>query len=502
MYDVAIIGGGINGCGCAADASLRGLSVFLCEQGDIASQTSSRSSQFIHGGLRYLEHYDLTLVKKALDEQQILMNVAPHLVHPLPFVLPCDPNGRPQWLLQAGLFLYDHLSHTNELPHRKHLYRQEHETYFEPLNHSIKESFLFYDCITNDARLTLVNALQAQQHQAHIETHTTLIDAKIKNNCWELLLESAFKGTYTIQAKAVINAAGPWIQPVGALLQIPLEHHVSLVKGSHLVVHKLYEGDHAYLLQSPDQRIIFVIPYYGYSLVGTTDVPYDKDLKDVSIEPEEITYLSSILQHAFKKPLNPADVITSWSGVRTLISPKNPSSQAQASTLSRDYEIHFSHDPAPAVTIYGGKITTYRQLAQQAIDTLQIIFPNLSSSKTQYTRLPGSDFVQKTFLAYQRDIRERYHWLEEDILTHYLRTYGTLTNKILQNCHAMDDLGLKFTSILYQREVDYLIQHEWSTCLEDILWRRTKLGLCFDAEDDANLMNYLSNHSRLNHNKK
>lgn len=498
IYDVAIIGGGINGCGCAADAALRGLSVFLCEQGDIASQTSSRSSQLIHGGLRYLEHYDLALVKKALDEQQVLMNVAPHLVHPLPFVLPCDPTGRPQWLLQAGLFLYDHLSQANELPHRKHLYRQAHASYFIPLKETIQESFLFYDCKTNDARLTLVNALQAHQHQAHIATHTMLINAKIKGTHWELTLKSALKGTYIIQAKAVINAAGPWIQPVSDILQTSLQHHVSLVKGSHLVVHKLYEGEHAYLLQSPDQRIIFVIPFHGYSLIGTTDVPYEGDLNHLSMSPEEISYLANMIEHTFKKPINPADIITNWSGVRTLISPKNPASQAQAAALSRDYEIIFNHEPAPVVTIYGGKITTYRQLAQQAVDTLSAIFPNLASSKTQFTSLPGANFHQKTFAAYQQDARDRYHWVEEDILNHYLHTYGTLIDKILQNCHAMADLGLRFTPILYQKEVDYLIQHEWATCVEDILWRRTKLGLSIEAEDYRKLMGYLHSHSEAN----
>lgn len=485
-YDVAIIGGGINGCGCAAEAAMRGLSVFLCEQGDIASQTSSRSSQLIHGGLRYLEHYDIALVKKALNEQQILMDIAPHLVHPLPFILPCDPQGRSPWLLRAGLFLYDHLSNTNSLPNSQHLHRHDHAPYFIPLATDINDGFLFYDCQTNDARLTLTNALQAHHHHAVISNYTTLLHAHFDHGYWQLTLSSDVKGTYTIQAKTLINAAGPWIASVSALLGAALHHSLQLVKGSHLVVHRLYEGQHAYLLQHTDQRVIFVIPYYGYSLIGTTDVPYQGDLKEVSITPEEIAYLSSVIEHHFQKPIDPANIITSWSGVRTLLT-SSDTDKTKASALSRDYALSYDNEPAPIVTIYGGKITTHRQLAVETIDLLKTIFPDLPASQSHLTPLPGAPVHGQSFVSYQQATREKYHWLAPEILTHYLETYGTLTDTLLQHCHEPNDLGEAYTPILYEVEVDYLIQNEWVKCAEDLLWRRTKFGLAINEDAQVKL---------------
>jgi len=495
LYDVAIIGGGINGCGCAADAALRGLSVLLCEQDDLASKTSSSSSKLIHGGLRYLEHYDIAMVKKALDEQQILMNIAPHLVHPLPFVLPHDDHGRPMWLLRTGLFLYDHLSHINTLPDSRSIQRQANTNYFEPLLSTLKDGYLFYDCKTDDARLTLCNALQAKEHGASIRPQTTLIKAHVVDEHWQLTLQTKTDETYNVKAKALINAAGPWIESVSQRLNNPMKHDLSLVKGSHIVVHKLYEGDHAYLLQHHDKRVIFVIPYHGYTMIGTTDVPYQDTLDHIAITPDEIQYLSDLVQHYFNQPIQKSNIIASWSGVRPLLS----NGKQDASALSRDYVLHYVNTPAPVMTIYGGKITTYRQLASQAIDSFQAIFPHLKPTSSKNTPLPGATHHQMSFKAYQQHAYEKYHWLDTAVLDHYLSTYGTRTNILLSNCHAPADLGIAFTDILHQAEVDYLIREEWASRVDDILWRRTKLGLSFDPSRYQILADYIDHTVRDTH---
>jgi glycerol-3-phosphate dehydrogenase len=473
VYDVTIIGGGINGCGCAADAALRGLSVALCEQGDIASQTSSKSSKLIHGGLRYLEHFEFSLVRKALKERQTLLDIAPHLVHPLPFFIPYQRDRRPLWLLRAGLFLYDHLSAKNKLPRTKILHRQSGRSEFEVLHSSINQGMFFYDGITNDARLTITNALQAKDHGAHIHTYTTLMDAQVIHGIWHLSLQRQNGQILQLKSKTLINTTGPWVQEVNKRLHIPITQSLALVKGSHIVVPALYEGEHAYLLQNNDQRIIFAIPYHGHTLVGTTDVPFSGSLDKVTIEDDEVDYLCAVINHFFKCPINKEQIITTWSGVRPLIASEGKS----PSTLSRDYMLHQTDHPAPAVTVYGGKITTYRQLAQDTIDTLKPYFPDLKPSVTALTKLPGAATASRTYLDYLVDAHERYHWLDPKTLKRYLNTYGTLTDTVLEGCHQQRDLGCCFMPTLYQNEVNYLIQKEWARTSEDILWRRTNLGL-------------------------
>ena len=484
LYDLVVIGGGINGCGCAADAAMRGLSVLLCEKDDIASKTSSSSSQLIHGGLRYLEHYDISMVKKALDEQQILMDRASYLVRSLPLILPHDAHTRPLWLIQTGLFLYDHLSHSNTLPNSKRIDRVLNPQYFSHLKQNLTDGFIFYDCTADDARLTIVNALQAQKHGAKILAQTSLIHAENKYNNWQLTLQPKYGATFQIQARAVINATGPWVESVSKILKIPLEYNMSLVKGSHMVVHKLYEGEHAYLLQNEDKRVVFVIPYHGHTLIGTTDVAYKENLDAVSITPDEVDYLCQLIKRYFNKPLNKADIIMTWSGVRPLLS----TIDKNASELSRDYAFHYSATPAPALTVYGGKITTYRRLALEAINQLKSVFPDITGSKSGSMPLPGSSDIK----AYEIYAREKYHWLHQEILDHYLTTYGSLTDRILANCNNTLDLGISFTNLLYQVEVDYLINEEWVFHADDILWRRTKLGLSTDNEQYQTLVKYLA----------
>ena len=497
VFDIAIIGGGINGCGCAADAALRGLSVVLCEQDDLASKTSSNSSKLIHGGLRYLEQYNFTLVRKALNERQKLLHLAPHLVHPLPFVIPYQQNMRPLWMLRIGLFLYDHLSFANKLPRSKLIHREQHPTHFNPLNNELNKGFLFYDCATDDARLTLINAIQAKEHGATIMPHTKLIQAEIIDKQWLLTLQGKTGDSSQIRAKAVINTTGPWVSSITELLGIPLEHAMSLVKGSHIVVPKLYEGEHAYMLQHQDKRIVFAIPYHGYTMIGTTDVSFSGDMDNLRIEPSEIDYLCTLINQCFNKKIHEKDIITTWSGIRPLLSDTNKTPSA----LSRDYVYHYSSHPAPAVTVYGGKITTYRQLALQAINQLRAVFPDLADSSTNITPLPGATIGAMNFTSYLDYAHKNYKWLEEETLFRLLKTYGTRTEHILIGCDKMTDLGTCFTQTLYQAEIDYLLKEEWATSCEDILWRRTKIGLTINDMEKKNLENYLKTHNFV-HDKK
>lgn len=489
VFDIAIIGGGINGCGIAADAALRGLKVLLLEKGDIASQTSSSSSKLIHGGLRYLEQYDFSLVKKALDERHILLSIAPHLVHPLPFVLPYDQTMRPVWLLRTGLFLYDHLSRHNKLPRSRFIRRSHHRNYFLPLTDQYKKGFLFYDCTTDDVRLTLANALQAQQHGATILTRCELLEGHVENQLWQLNAKLANQSPITFKAKALINAAGPWVSEINQRLKLQDHYAISLVKGSHLVVHRLYEGEHAYLLQNKDNRIVFVVPYHGYTMIGTTDVSFQRsELDNIAITPQEIDYLLILINHYLQHPLKSNDIITTWSGVRPLLASKDEKPQA----LSRDYAYHYSAIPAPVVCIYGGKITTYRQLSLEAVNLLQTVFPQLPKSSTKQQVLPGGCINDLSYQRYVDQAQEHYFWLTDSVKQRLLQTYGTRMELILANCHTMEDLGQHFGQGLYQVEVDYLVNQEWAETSEDILWRRTKLGLAFTSHEKQTLTDYLN----------
>ncbi|PJD90624.1 MAG: glycerol-3-phosphate dehydrogenase [Legionella sp.] len=487
LYDVVVIGGGINGCGCAADAALRGLSVLVCEQDDLASKTSSKSSKLIHGGLRYLEQYNFNLVKKSLDEQAVLMRIAPHLVHPLPFVLPHRKTLRPAWLLQAGLFLYDRLSRINPLPNSKKINKEKHPDYFMPLSDDNERGFLFYDCHTDDARLTLSVALQAKEHGATILSHTKFIAAYAQKDHWVLTLQPKIGKSFQISTKSIVNAAGPWAHQVAECLRLPVKQPMTYVKGSHIVVPALYPGQHAYLLQAPDKRIVFVIPYHGHSLVGTTDVLLTKYTDFPSIDAEEIAYLRQIIRTYFQQ--EPSEILATWSGVRALCA----SSDKKASQLTRDYTLEYSSLPLPVVSILGGKLTTYRHVASEAIDHLKKHqFPQWPTSCTKTAPLPGSLWEgHRSLIEYKHYAIRHYAWLDTAVLEHYLTHYGTRTELILKNCTHTDDLGRAFGPILYQKEVDYLRQEEWASSAEDILWRRTKLGLSIRDEAQAALEAYL-----------
>jgi glycerol-3-phosphate dehydrogenase len=487
LFDVAIIGGGINGCGCAADAALRGLSLVLLEQDDLASQTSSSSTKLIHGGLRYLEQYEFSLVKKALEERQNLLNLAPHLVHAQSFILPYQKHMRPSWFLRLGLFLYDHLSTKNRLPRCSSVYRKE-STYFDPLVKELNQGFLFYDGATDDARLTIMNALQAKNHGASIRPYERVIKTEAVNNIWQISIQPKNGQPYQVQAKTLINATGPWVEATAKLTQNALQHQLALVKGSHIVVPKLYEGKQAYFLQHKDKRVVFVIPYNGYSMIGTTDVPFNTESDKIETSTAEIQYLTTLVNSYFKKQIQAEDIIYAWAGVRPLLAAKNK----EASALSRDYSYEVTLTPAPIITILGGKITTYRQLAEEVINQLSLVYPEINPSLTKIMPLPGATLNSMDFTQYCLYAREKYHWLNADLLDRYLHSYGSTMEAFLAPCTDLHSMGKRYGTELYQVELNYLIENEWAQNLDDVLMRRTKLGLSMDEETKKELREHLS----------
>lgn len=494
VYDVLIIGGGINGCGIAADAAMRGLSVCLIEQGDLASQTSSSSSKLIHGGLRYLEHFDFAMVKKALDERAILMKVAPHLVKPLRFFIPYHQQMRPKWLLRFGLFIYDHLSRKNTLPNSKsHNHNQPTSSiYFKPLKDIYQAGFTYYDAQTNDTRLTIANAQQAKNYGAHILPYHRFISAKpLPSGNWQACLEHKEKSSQ-VQAKVIINATGPWVNHVNELLGNKEIHSINWIKGSHLVVNKLYEGEHAYLLQSNDKRIIFITPYYQYSMIGTTDVPVNDISKPPSIEQTEIDYLLNLSQQYLKKPISKQDIISTWSGVRPLIG--NHTEQAQK--MSRDYQLDLTAQPGPILSVYGGKITTYRQLAEQALAKLKEYFPHMGSCITDEVSLPGGNVPSYQWQSFYQTKQRQYHWIGKSLFHRYITTYGSLIDVLLSNCEQIGDLGQHFGDDLYEQEIAYLIKYEWADSVADVLRRLTDLGFTIKKDTTTELQNYFATRSR------
>jgi glycerol-3-phosphate dehydrogenase len=487
VYDVAVIGGGINGCGVAADAALRGLSVVLFEKDDIAGHTSSSSTKLIHGGLRYLEHYNFGMVKKALDERQTLRDLAPHLVHPLKIVLPLNSSMRSPWIVRLGLFLYDHLSFKNKLPKSKLIKKSAVPEYFSPLKSNIDKGFTYFDCTTDDSRLTIENALQAKHHSAKIYTRSSVVSAVTEDGLWQLKVKLANGETTQIKARVVINATGPWVQRINDLLNIPQHHQMALVKGSHIVVKQLYQGNQAYLLQHKDGRVVFVIPYHDKTMIGTTDIPYTDSLDDVHIDEDETAYLLALVNSYFEKSITNKDILSSWSGVRPLLDDKNKSAKA----LSRDYTFELSSKPAPAISIYGGKITTYRQLANDVVSSLASVFKQLPPTKTNQTPLPGAPKNNLSVDAYAHLLHKQYPWVKEPLLDRYIRLYGAQAEHILSGKSSMGELGVQFGDLAFQAEIDYLVKEEWAVTLEDIIARRTKLGLELSEESLGYIEAYL-----------
>jgi len=491
VYDLAIIGGGINGCGIARDAAGRGLSVYLCEMDDLASATSSRSTKLIHGGLRYLEQYDFRLVREALTEREVLWRVAPHIVRPLRFVLPYRSGLRPAWMLRVGLFLYDHLGGRERLPGTR-VVDLATDAAGGPLKSGIfTAGFEYSDCWVDDARLVVLNARDAADRGAVIRTRTRCLAAKRDLGVWKLTMARARSdGTGTIAAHALVNAAGPWVEEVSAAaLGIEAPERVRLVQGSHIIVPRLFAHDRAYIFQNPDGRVVFAIPFEGdFTLIGTTDRDYRGDPAAAAATPEEIAYLCEAASAAFAEPVRPADVVWTYSGVRPLYD----DGAGEAKAASRDYVLEMSEKPglAPLLSVIGGKITTYRRLAEAVLERLAAHLPRregLAAGWTGVAPLPGGEFDPEEAPQLIARLGRSYPFLSESHAERLTRAYGGRAARVLGGAKSTADLGQNFGHTLTEAEVRYLMQHEWACTAEDVVWRRSKLGLRLCAGEIATL---------------
>jgi len=475
LVDIAVIGGGINGAGIARDAAGRGLKVLLCEKGDVAEGTSSRSGKLVHGGLRYLEYYEFRLVREALIEREVLLASAPHIIWPLRFVLPHSPDQRPAWLVRAGLFLYDHLGGRKLLPPSRSLDLSR-APEGAPLRPEFRRAFEYFDCWVDDARLVVLNLIDAARHGALILPRTAATRARRVGETWQLEMQGEDGLVHVVRARALVNAAGPWVEDViQGVTGLNSSHSVRLVKGSHIVVPKFWAGSHAYLFQNDDRRVIFVNPYQGdLALIGTTDIPYGGRAEDVAIDGAEIQYLLRALRRYVRTPPEHRDIVHSFSGVRPLYddSAENPSA------VTRDYVLEIDGAPeiAPVLSIFGGKITTYRKLAEHALQRLTPWFPRLLPAWTAGARLPGGD-IPGGFEDFVVDLQREYLGLPDPLIRHYARLYGTRARELLGPARTCSDLGRHFGGDLYEREARYLRETEWATQAADVLDRRTKHGL-------------------------
>lgn len=478
MLDLFVIGGGINGAGIARDAAGRGLSVMMCEKDDLAQGTSSRSGKLVHGGLRYLEYYEFRLVREALIEREVLLNAAPHIIWPMRFVLPHSPSDRPAWLVRLGLFLYDHLGGRQKLPGTRSLdLRRDPEG--APLLDSYSKGFEYSDCWVDDARLVTLNALDAAERGASILPRTRCVAATRHNGKWEISLQDASGTARTVFAKVLVNAAGPWVLDiVNQVTHSKSSRNVRLVKGSHIIVPKFWEGQQAYLVQNTDKRVIFINPYEGdKALIGTTDIPWQGKAEAVTADYSEQQYLIDVVNRYFKVKLRASDVITRFSGVRPLFD----DGKGNPSAVTRDYVFDLDDQQnAPLLHVFGGKITTFRKLAEHAIQKLAPFFPNMGADWTRGATLPGGDMPHADFDSFLEQVKARWPWLPQPLRKHYARLYGTRIDKLIGHANALGDLGRHFGGQLYEAEVRYLVENEWAQQAEDVLWRRTKHKLHLD----------------------
>lgn len=448
----------------------------LCEQDDLASHTSSASTKLIHGGLRYLEYKEFGLVRKALQERETLLRAAPHIMWPLRFVMPHMPNLRPAWLIRIGLFLYDHLAKRELLPGSRGIDMRRHAA-GAPLIDSIKRGFVYSDGWVDDARLVVLNALDAKERGAEILTRTKLVSAERVGDEWEARLQLADGSISVVRARAIANAAGPWVGDVlhGALGR-GANHSVRLVKGSHIITRRLFDHDHAYIFQNPDKRIIFAIPYErDFTLIGTTDVEYTNDPAKVAIDGNETQYLCESINRYFKRKISPADVHWTYSGVRPLLEDENA---ANASAVTRDYRLEMDDGAgAPLLSVFGGKITTFRKLAEEAGDLLCRALGRDAAPWTAGAPLPGGDIANAKFDAFAAQFAARHPWLPAELARRYARAYGTRAERVVGNAKSLADLGAAIAPGIHEAELRYLRDVEWATRAQDVLWRRSKLGL-------------------------
>ncbi len=492
-YDIFIIGGGINGAGIARDAIGRGYSVCLCESGDFGGGTSSASTKLVHGGLRYLEHYEFRLVREALMEREILWSMAPHIIWPLRFVLPYHSGLRPAWLLRLGLFLYDHIGGRKRLPATRSLDLTSDEA-GRPLNETFRKGFEYSDCWVEDSRLVVLNARDAADRGADIRSRTRVVKAERQDGTWQIDLCDEQSGhTHSVTADVVINASGPWVDNVlKTVFGHNDAHNVRLVRGSHIVIRKKYQHERCYIFQNTDDRIIFAIPYErDFTLIGTTDAEQGDLHEKPQITPEETTYLCEMASAYFREPVNIDDVVWTYSGVRPLYD--DGASKAQEAT--RDYVIKQDGDKQTGtlLNIFGGKITTYRRLAESVMGSIEAVLGARQPAWTAGATLPGGDFGIDGYDALVNTIRKNCTFLEPSVAQRLVRLYGTNATRLLKDVKHAEDLGQHFGAGLYEVEVRYLQANEWAVDAEDILFRRTKLGIRLSNEERQGLTDYLSN---------
>ncbi len=467
------MGGGINGTGIARDAAGRGLSVLLCEKDDLAAHTSSASTKLIHGGLRYLEDFHFSLVRKALIEREVLLNAAPHIMRPLHFVMPHDAHLRPMWMIRTGLFLYDHLAPRKRLAASASIDLRAHIA-GEPLSPQFRRGFVYSDGWTDDARLVVLNALDALAHGATIATRTRCERIEPQDGAWTATLRDEAT-TRIIRARAVVNATGPWVSRfVQDDSPVKASRRVRLVKGSHIVVPKLFSHRFAYIFQNRDRRVVFAIPYEReFTLIGTTDVEYQGEPQHVRIDAAEIAYLCEIANRYFVRQIGPADVAWTYSGVRPLLDDE----ATDPASVTRDYVLELDDDPAPLLSVFGGKITTYRKLSESAVDMLASRLGARSGPWTRTAILPGGDLPEGSFAVFLRTVERRYPWLPPSVRRRYAQAYGTRIERVIGNATGLGDMGEELVPQLFAREAEYLCNEEFARTAEDILWRRTKVGL-------------------------
>jgi len=474
-YDLVVIGGGINGAGVARDAAGRGLRVLLCEQDDLARYTSSSSTKLIHGGLRYLEHYDFKLVRHALLEREVLLRSAPHIIWPLRFILPHHKELRSKLLIRMGLFLYDHIGGRKLLPKSWSVNLKKHIS-GAALKDEFTAGFEYSDCWVQDSRLVVLNVRDAADRGAKVQVQTTCTDLVAKDDHWLVELKDNESGAVeTLKSRAVVNAAGPWVEAVQNLQERnKVEHGVRLVKGSHVVVNKLFDHEYTYIFQNGDGRVLFAVPYeQHYTLLGTTDIEVEGDPATVEIEQREVEYICKAVSEYFKKPVQLSDVVWSYTGVRPLYD----DAAANASKVTRDYVLHLTKSGPPMVSIFGGKITTFRKLSEEVID---MILPRLNIKQAAWTAtatLPGGDIANADYDTFRKEKQQQYPWLPEALLNDYTRNYGTVIDSMLANSASVADLGTHFGGDLYEAEVRHLMDNEWAQSADDVLWRRTRKGL-------------------------
>ncbi|MGX8940854.1 glycerol-3-phosphate dehydrogenase [Symbiopectobacterium sp. Eva_TO] len=485
--DLIVIGGGINGAGIAADAAGRGLSVLLLEAQDLASATSSASSKLIHGGLRYLEHYEFRLVSETLSEREKLLKMAPHIIFPMRFRLPHQPHLRPAWMIRIGLFMYDNLGKRVSLP-ASHGLKFGKDSVLKP---ELTRGFEYSDCWVDDARLVVLNAQEVVKRGGEVRTRTKVTRARREGDLWIIdAVDSVTGETHTWQAKGLVNATGPWVKEFfdhGLELKSP--YGIRLIKGSHIVVPRVHDEPQAYILQNKDNRIVFVIPWQDeFSIIGTTDVEYHGDPHEVKIDDKEVAYLLDVYNDHFKKTLTRDDIVWTYSGVRPLCDDESDSPQA----ITRDYTLSVAdeHGKAPLLSVFGGKLTTYRKLAEHAMEKLAKYYPHSGQAWTQNAVLPGGDLAG-TRDEYAAALRRRFN-LPESLARRYARTYGSHSELILTNATGIHDLGENFGHDLYEAELRYLADKEWVVSVEDAIWRRTKLGMWLNDEQKQRVADWLS----------